>query len=227
MSRRRGNDDNEGGSGRGNQNYGGVPFRDAAPDTNEILLNDLDTFVVPARDEKGITQTIQFNIPPYMEQLSQTILRSGRFPYINHGGIFRHAFVRHLRWLAEIRQSVPGHLLPSIEIILELCRDNEMRVRVEEALDKLSRQIMSLHARGDHGEALRLMGVVKARMEGLYQSKWQQQFVREFSGIHNALVHSGGQIESVEQLRSASATEIRKSLTAGIRTGHTGNEQPE
>jgi len=203
MSRRRDHDSN-GSDRRPPSNRQDIPFRDAVPDIDgELALDNLDTFIIPARDEKGITQNISFHIPPYMERQIEIILRSGRFPYLNAGSVFRHSLVRHVRWLTEIRQSIPQHLFPSMEAILELCRDNEQRMRVEEVFESISKQISKHQARGDMGEALRLMNVIKMRVEKVYASAWQRRFWADFLRVHDSLMNSDGTIKTVQQLRAA------------------------
>lgn len=199
MSRRRSDDPN--GDSKSSSNKQDIPFRDADPSTGELPLDELDTFIVPARDEKGITQSVSFRIPPYMERAIEIVLRSGRFPYLNLGSFFRHAGVRHVRFLTEIRASIPQHLLPSIETILEICRDNEMRIRVEEAFETITRQITSHRQRGDMMEALRLMSVVKNRIEKVHPSSWQRRFYTDFQRMHADLFNSDGTIRTLADLR--------------------------
>lgn len=164
-SRRRNNrrnDDDE--SQLGNHS---VPFQDASPELGEIPLDDIDTFVVPARDEKGAYSTVHLNLPPYMFRQIQIVVKSGRFPYLDVSDFIRHAALRHLRFCVEIRESIPKHIYPSTEAMMEVCRDNELSMRVAAAFEEIDRQISGHLTRLEISDAIRLLTIAKNRTDGL------------------------------------------------------------
>ena len=165
--RRRNNDDGESGNSS-------VPFKDANPELGEIPLDDIDTFVVPARDEKGAYTTIHFNIPPQMFRQLQIVVKSGRFPYLDVSDLIRHACMRHLRFCVEIRESIPGHVYTSTEALMEVCRDNELRLRIAAAFEEIDRQITGHMDRLEIADAIRLLTILKNRIDVVPPSPRQQ-----------------------------------------------------
>jgi hypothetical protein len=157
-----------------------IPFRDADPDTGEIPIDELDTFVVPGTDERGVGEHIHLRVPPYLRRQVKIILASNRFPYLTEASFFRHAAVRHLYWLVGLRSSIPKYILPALAGMLEVCRDDEMRIQVEKVFQKIDERISFHLSRGDHSEVIRLLNLVKSRMQGVQPSAWQRQFWEHF-----------------------------------------------
>lgn len=151
-----------------------VPFRDADPDSDETPLSDLDQFNIPARDEKGISEAFHLSVPPLMLRHIDLILRSQRFPYLRRSDFVRHAIYRHIRWCVSLRKSIQRHMLIALEAIMEDCRDSEQRVRVEAVLQKIEERIGFHLDQGDPGEAMRLMGIMRARLEGVSGDYWSR-----------------------------------------------------
>lgn len=155
-----------------------VPYRDADPDTNEISLAELDNFVIPARDEKGIAESTHFTMPPIMIRHVDVILHSNRFPYLRRADFFRHAVYRHIRYCVSLRQSLSKHMLVALEAIVEDCRDSEQRSRVEAVLRKIEERLQFHVTQGDQGEAVRLLNVMRTRIAGVKNDYWSQDVVR-------------------------------------------------
>src|SRR5689334_19394135 len=183
--RRRNNED-------GDQGNHSVPFEDAHPELGEIPLDDIDTFVVPARDEKGAYTTVHLNFPPQMFRQMQIVVKSGRFPYLDVSDFIRHAAFRHLRFCVDIRQSIPRHVYTATEAIMEVCRDNELRLRVAAAFEEIDRQITGHMNRLEITDAIRLLTILKNRVDSIPSSTRQfvlrQGILRRFGYI---LEHSG------------------------------------
>ena len=130
--------DHDHGDSNGNGNDFSVPFIDAKPGSTELPLDELDNFIVPGRDEHGAHQTVTFNAPPLLVHQIDVIVRSQLFPYINREAFIRHAAVRHMRWLQNIRpESLTQHIAPAIEAILERCFQSQMRKKVQAAFEAL------------------------------------------------------------------------------------------
>lgn len=170
---RRGNrkrDREDGGDGLSNHS---VPFEDGHPELGELPLDDIDSFVVPARDEKGAYTTLHVNVPPYLYRQLQIVVKSGRFPYLDVSDLARHALTRQLHFCVGIRQSIPQHIYTSTEAIMEVCRDNELRLRVSAAFEEIDRQITGHLDRLEIGDAIRLLNILKNRSDGVPHSPRQ------------------------------------------------------
>ena len=183
--RRKREDDNESGNHS-------VPFQDANQELGEIPLDDIDTFVVPARDEKGAYTTIHLNIPPHMYRQLQIVVKSGRFPYLDISDLTRHALMRQLRFCVDIRESIPRHVYTSTEALMEVCRDNELRLRVATAFEEIDKQITGHLNRLEIADAIRLLTILKNRIDEVPSSPRQlvvrQGVLRRFGYV---LEHSG------------------------------------
>lgn len=185
---RRGEDGESAPKRRGRQSsHGGdstssdIPFRDADLELGEIPVDELDTFVVPGSDERGAGEHVHLRMTPYLRRQLRIILTSNRFPYLNESALIRHAIVRHVTWLVSLRNSIPKHILPQLSAVLEVCRDDEMRIYLENVFEKIDQRITFHLSRGDHAEVIRLLNLVKARMSGVQPSTWQRRFWNTFN----------------------------------------------
>jgi hypothetical protein len=207
--RRNNDDDNEAGNHS-------VPFQDANLELGEIPLDDIDTFVVPARDEKGAYTTIHFNIPPQMFRQLQIVVKSGRFPYLDVSDFIRHACMRHLRFCVDIRESIPGHVYTATEALMEVCRDNELRLRVAAAFEEIDRQITGHMNRLEIADAVRLLTILKNRVDVVPSSPRQfqlrQGILRRFGYV---LEHSGA-------VRPMTEGELSQQQETGDQVGQSG-----
>ena len=158
-----------------------ISFTDAHTELGEIPLNELDQFVIAARDERGLSIHVNLYIPPYMERNIDVILRSGRFPYLRKSDLIRHAIYRHLYWLMGLRHSIPKHILPALDAVLEVCRDEEISTRMEEVFYKIDGRVSGHLSKGDHGEVVRMLNTIKSRMEGVKDSPWVRRYREHFS----------------------------------------------
>lgn len=187
--RRRRNEDEQGSEFGGNHS---IPFQDANQELGEIPLDDIDTFVVPARDDKGAFTTIHSNFPPHVYRQMQIVVKSGRFPYLDVSDMIRHAAMRHIRFCTEIRHSIPGHVYTSTEALMEVCRDNELRLRVSSAFEEIDRQITGHLERLEIADAIRLLTILKNRVDMVPASVRQHHLragiLRRFGYV---LEHSG------------------------------------
>ena len=157
-----------------------IPFRDADTSIGEVPLDELDTFVVPGTDDRGNSEPMYLRMPPFVRRQIKVVISSGRFPYLTEASFIRHAVVRHLAWLVSIRHSIPKHIIPALASVIEVYRDDEMRIQVEEVLEKIDRRISFHLGRGDHMEVVRLLNLVKNRMTGVQDSSWLRQFWDHF-----------------------------------------------
>ena len=156
-----------------------IPYIEADLDSGEIPLDELDTFVIPARDEKGIGVPVNFHIPPYLERQIEIVVASRRFPYLRAADFIRHACVRHLAWLISIRLSIPRHMTSSMATVLDAFRDEEFNSQVELAFSHMARLVTGHINRGDKIEAIRLYVRIRSRIQETAPCGWRDRFLRE------------------------------------------------
>lgn len=152
-----------------------VPYRDADPSTNEIPLSELDNFIIPARDDKGIAESTHFTMPPIMLRHIDVILHSIRFPYLRRADFLRHAVYRHIRYCVSLRRSLSAHMVVALEAIVEDCRNSEQQARVEAVLRKIEERMNWHLVQGDRGEAVRLLNVMRTRIAGVHEDYWSRE----------------------------------------------------
>ncbi len=164
-----------------------VPYRDASPDGIEIPIDELDNFIVPGRDEHGGHQMVTVSCPPLLVHQMDVAVRTGLFPYINREALIRHAQVRHLRWLHNIRpDSMEQHTMPALEAMLRQCFEVQMHKKVKAAFDGLRETILQAEQDGEHMEVVRLVNYVKVRLDqvnpgSVWQRRAWRRFMTEFS----------------------------------------------
>jgi hypothetical protein len=165
-----------------------IPYIEADSDSGEIPLDELDTFVIPARDEKGIGVPVNLHIPPYLERQIEIVVASRRFPYLRAADFIRHACVRHLAWLISIRFSIPRHMTSTMATILDAFRDEEFTAQVELAFSHMDRLVTSHINRGDKIEAIRLYVRIRSRIQETAACAWRDRFLREFDKKYSHLM---------------------------------------
>lgn len=164
----------------------GVPFRDAAPGTDEIPLDELDCFIIPAQDQNHVSEPVSFRIPPYLKRYCKIIIQSGRFPYLDLEDLFRHAVTRQIDWLCSIRETLPTHIRPSLHQQAEVCMDDEMRMQVEDVFSHAEERVKHHMARGDTAEVIRLLNLMRQRMAGVYQSARMREYQERFDKTYGS-----------------------------------------
>ena len=166
-----------------------VPFLDADAD-GELPLAQLDEFIVPGSDEKGRKVTVSCNIPPMLDRQIDVILAARRFPYANKKDFIRHAIARQVAWIIEIRSSIPQHYLAMFESALEVVRDDEAAMRHEQVLLTLNERITDHIAKGESGEALRLISNIDQKLRRLKSSMWVRRFAERFYSRYSGWLKS-------------------------------------
>lgn len=188
-----------------------IPFIDANPDLNEIPLSQVDNFIIPARDDKGIAAHITFNLPPFIKRQIQIIVRSHRFPYLDVEDFIRHAIVRHIPWCVNLRHSLPKSIIVALEAVCETARDNEYRQRAEEAFKVLASQVNEHEKLGEYPEIIKLLTLVRARIDDTEQSSRQRKFKKELDSRYGHYLKPNGmvrdEIEVAREVGARSGTE--------------------
>lgn len=183
-----------------------IDYRDADPEVMvpcptcgsmhaETPIEELDTFVIAGRDDRGAHMTVNISMPPSMVRAMQIIVRSLRFPYIDVAALVRHAVKRHLYWTTAQRNSIEKHILPSLESIMEVARDDDMRTRVEEALARTEAQIDRHMRAGESAEALKMLASIRAKLEGVQDSTWTRRFSTEIDHKYRDCFNANGNVK--------------------------------
>lgn len=165
-----------------------IPYIEADENSGEIPLDELDTFVIPARDEKGIGVPVNLHIPPYLERQIEIVVASRRFPYLRAADFIRHACVRHLAWLVGIRLSIPRHMTVTMATIFDAFRDAEFEAQAESSFAHMDRLVTAHVNRGDRIEAIRLYVRIRARLQETAACAWKERFMREFDKKYSYLM---------------------------------------
>jgi len=187
--RRRNYDDSE-------SSNSGTPYIEANPDMGEIPLDEIDTFVVPGRDEKGGQAHVQLSMTPYMYRQIQIVVASRRFPYLDVSDFIRHACYRNIGFCVSIRHSLPKHISPSLEAMMEVCRDAELRLRVVAAFEEIDRQIANCLSHLEIPEAIRLMTILKNRIDEVTPSPRQKQVRSEILRRYGYVLEHNGDVRA-------------------------------
>ena len=148
--------------------------------TDQELTYKPDEFLCPGQDDHGNSVRLTFRCPPIMERDLEIIRDNRHLPYKTISDIVRHAVYRHLHWLHEM-EPMPEHIISGLDMVMEVCRDAEMRSKVEETFVAMDRIIDSRLAEGDKGEALRLMTETKQKILKMPNSRWRQNWLDRFS----------------------------------------------
>ena len=159
-----------------------IPYIEADPTLGEIPLDQLDSFIVPARDEKGGTIVVHVSLTPFMERQLKIAVASRRFPYLSVGDFVRHACVRHLYWLMDIRHTIPRHVHSDMEAVNNHLLDQELASQVESAYHRMDAIIASHLQSGFNMEALKLYLRVRALVSDSAPSTWKTRFI---TGLDN------------------------------------------
>jgi len=166
-------------SSSSSSDHDSIPYTEATPDSGEIPLTELETFIVPAQDDKGAHVHIRFNIPPALERAIKLILHSNRFPYLDLGYLVRHAVTRHIAFLTNLRMSLPRHMVINVEMINEMARDYELHAQVEDALRAVAERVERLLKDGEEWEAVRLLSMVVSRADDAFATARQRKLKAE------------------------------------------------
>lgn len=183
-----------------------IEYQDANPDVQvacptcgalhyEVPIEEIDTFVIAGRDDRGAHMEVRISMPPAMVRAIQIIVRSLRFPYIDVASLIRHAIKRHLYWTTALRNSIPRHILPGLEAVMDVARDDDMRTRVEEALARTESQIDRHMRSGESAEALKMLASIRAKLEGVQDSTWTRRFANEIDHKYRDCFNSDGTVK--------------------------------
>jgi len=201
----------------------GTPYIEANTELGEIPLDEIDTFVVPGRDEKGGQAHVQLSMTPYMYRQIQIVVASRRFPYLDVADFIRHACYRNLGFCVSIRHSLPKHISPALEAMMEVCRDAELRLRVAAAFEEIDRQIANCLGRLEIPEAIRLMTILKNRIDEVTPSPRQKQVRSEILRRYGYVLEHNGTVRAARD--EDDTPDDAKTGTAEEKTGGKGDNK--
>lgn len=147
--------------------------------SDQEMVYKPEEFLCPGQDDHGNSVRLTFRCPPIMERELEIIRDNRHLPYKTISDIVRHAVYRHLEWL-HMMEPMPEHMISGLAMVMEVCRDAEMRSRVEETFVAMDRIIDQRLQEGDKGEALRLMTETKQKILKMPASRWKQNWLDRF-----------------------------------------------
>ena len=165
-----------------------IPYIEGNAELGELPLAELDTFVVPARDDKGVSVPIQVRMPPYLERQIDILVASRRFPYLKAADLIRHAIVRHCHFLIDIRHSIPRHITPTLQTVLDALRDADFAIQAQAAYRHMDTTINDLMSTGNKVEAVRLYVRVRSRVQEAAECQWRNDFLAELDKKYAHLI---------------------------------------
>jgi Arc/MetJ-type ribon-helix-helix transcriptional regulator len=165
-----------------------IPYIEADPEQGELPLDELDTFIIPARDEKGVSVPVNLHIPPYLERQVEIIVASRRFPYLRVSDFVRHAVTRHCGWLMDIRYSIPRHMASTLATVHDALRDEEFSLQVEQSFIRMDHILAGHINRGDKTEAIKLYVRVRSRIMEAAPCSWKDRYLKEFDSKYSYLL---------------------------------------
>lgn len=150
----------------------------------EVIIAEA-IFRVAASDTHGHTAREWFSCQPGHSNQVQAIIQSKRFPYRVKGDLYRHALLRHLRWLEDVGGI--ASVMHEVDIILDILRDEEFRKEFKAVIDKLSESVSYHLGHNDTREAVRLILLIKDRVskmpEGFWRSRYEKKIEENYGGI--------------------------------------------
>lgn len=143
-----------------------------------------DEWHVPGRDDKGHTERLQIRVPPQFIGLAHQILNTKCYPYRDIGYLYRHAFMRHFKWLREHPEydDGVGSTINALNAMVEICREHEYIEDFRTIFDKLD-EIVREHrkdgSKGSLSRAKQMILKVWAQIKQMTDEYWQEQFEGE------------------------------------------------
>jgi hypothetical protein len=204
--------------------FSGIPFRDAEPNTNELPLDSVDCFIVPANDESGHSERTDFRLSPYLKRTMKLLVHSGRFPYLDVQDLIRHAINRHCSWLIGLRYSLPKHPRVALAAMEEICKDAEWQIKSEEVFGRIMELVTYYMSRGDMTDAMRLVSVLKARLTSAEHNGRTREFVEKFNRSFGHHLQPGGLLNpadkpvTVEHVRLLGGPDQVEGVVVGSKT---------
>lgn len=155
-------------------------------DANEDI-NSSD-FRIPASDLRGHSTPQYFRMPGGLMYQVAIILESKKFPYKMKGELFRHAILRHLKWLATLKPV--RSVLAEAEAIMDILREEENAEMFKGVFDKLGSRIAVFLGSGEKGEALRLVRLIQNRLINMEDGYWKTRYMNELEEEYGFLLEN-------------------------------------
>jgi len=154
-----------------------------------------DEFLCPGQDDHGNSVRLTFRCPPIMERELEILKANRHLPYKTISDIVRHAVFRHVHWLHAM-EDMPEHILSGLDMVMEVCRDAEMRSKVEETFVAMDKIIDQRLQEGDRGEAQRLMTETKQKILKMPNSRWRQNWLDRFSRKYSQYLMVSAEVQA-------------------------------
>jgi hypothetical protein len=144
----------------------------------EVLFQE-EEFIVPTSDAKGHSIRIQFRVPTGFERQAELLMRDKKFPYPTRSDLYRHALLRHYRWLETLRDEGVPSVLRELDLIVEVLRDDFFQRSIRDTLREMEKTMSRHMGEGSANEARRLLSMIQNRIErmpdGYYKTRYRQE----------------------------------------------------
>ncbi len=139
---------------------------------------DVNEFIVPARDTRGVSERFTFNLQPGHLRAMQVIANSQKFPFKDKSDVARFCIKVMLARLEEM-EPVDCHT-KQVDQIIAIVREAEFLQLFVGSFDEMARVVQTFHSAGDHGHARRLLAEMRAKLKSIGDDMWRRKYVKEF-----------------------------------------------
>lgn len=151
-----------------------------------------EIWVPRATDSRGHGAMISVRVPPQMARLIAQFTSDSRFPYTHQSDLARHAFLRHLRFLASLPNQGVRSAIGQLMAAETVCTIEETHQQFERMLDRLNTIIQGLLNKGTKeakDKAARIVMTELRYMQETGDSYYQQTFTERIRAQYADLIN--------------------------------------
>lgn len=164
--------------------------------------HDPADFIVPAKDTKGESVRVWCRVQPAHDRAVSTIFYSRKFPFKTPSDILRWCIHTGLKRL-EVMEDVPS-VTQQVEAMMVILRDEEFHQEFQGFLQHAQAVINRHIADGAHGEARRVVAMLRTKVAGMPDGYWKKKYQRtiETQFSHLLSAQSAGKIKLMPRVRA-------------------------
>jgi len=155
-----------------------IQFGDLIPD-DDIRKIDPEDFHVPTSDSQGHSTRFQFRGLKQMRAMVGEAIQTKQFPYRTDSDLYRHALIRHLRWLTDLGYIGVNNIFV-IDAISEIARDDENHQQFMLSIGQLEERVRYHRREGSMEVAKQMVDRVKELIEKMPEGPWKTGYRKEF-----------------------------------------------
>jgi hypothetical protein len=115
-------------------------------------------------------------------------MRDKKFPYQTSADMYRHALLRHFRWLETLRDEGVPSVLRELDLIVEVLRDDFFQRSIRDTLREMEKTLSRHMGEGSSNEARRLLSMIQSKVDrmpdGYYKTRYQQEVKDRWGHIY-------------------------------------------